>query len=427
MQLVKYITASFCSLFLLSNQCLAQDMTMSLQDLEEMQCATFLYQDGRRAQYGNNCSNAATRVSDCIVIDLAGRSQRVDGVGRPVRQGERVRIGTDCQGDLPTARPAGIAPTIADKTVPWNGDDFERKFVAEVSPGSGHEITSIYLKQTRHFWPGKQLAHQFIATRIDDTNSYIVEPPLNEFWSKTDHVFYEWYIEYTSDLTGEAGSAKSSHDRPHNYVVECTKDQINDTLADIVDISEGFNDNPLFNPGYPGPSHIKPEISFRNQGMPYATPRAVAELGQPVVETPTLLQFYPGSGPANHPNRFFGAKLAGMVYGTLYTSLFGAQVPRPKMGCIPSSAWFVHEAGWHTLDGGLTVFPVVESFPGQNTGPLLPPNLNTVGVWHPRIWDLHVWLPKGSNGKAVLAIESPYPIPGVPLPTNAFFYPETFE
>lgn len=67
----------------------------------------------------------------------------------------------------------------------------------------------------------------------------------------------------------------------------------------------------------------------------------------------------------------------------------------PAMGCIPREAFFVHEAGWHMPDGGFIGLAVNEPAPGATDPgqPLLPPgDPRRFGIWHGRLWDIHIWL-----------------------------------
>ena len=118
---------------------------------------------------------------------------------------------------------------------------------------------------------------------------------------------------------------------------------------------------------------------------------------------------------------------------------------RPSLGCIPSSEWFVHEAGYHLQTGQMLLRPPPEARPGARAttemvppvnGFAGPPPANTL-LWHPRFWDLHIWnAPQGSNALPTLSILAPMPVPGMNpcagRPAAAclpaiFFYPATWE
>jgi hypothetical protein len=83
----------------------------------------------------------------------------------------------------------------------------------------------------------------------------------------------------------------------------------------------------------------------------------------------------------------------------------------PEKPCIASNEWFIHEAGWHLMNGGMLLTPGA-------TAP--PPPPDAAGYfWHPRIWDLHVWL--GADGVPTISFEHPSGnTAGVQLPEGAF-------
>ena len=398
----------------------------TIQDLQEAarNCLIMVQPSGRRVIVGNDCPADLSNVSDCIVLTVPGRSQRRSEFGRAVGETETVRLGTDCQPEQSAGRPGGSVPasraaSIQDQTTPWHGSGVLRQFEAKVSIGDQYSIERVSLRQTRHYWPGRNEAHLFVADEIDD-QTFRVVPPLVATWIRADHVFYEWQLEYSDNETGEKKTIRSTGSHPHDFVLDCTAQQTAATLAQIVNVASGFSNNPQENPGYPVPSHILPGVSLADQGMPYATPGAVSELTTVSIGSPSLLQFEPGT-----IQRFEDARLAALAYGTLYSS----PTRRPSLGCIPSSEWFVHEAGWHRYeDGGMTLYSVTEPRKGVATVSIAPPlNQFEPGIWHTRLWDLHVWLPETTLDAPVLAIESPTPIAGIPTSPGVFFYPETFE
>ncbi len=113
------------------------------------------------------------------------------------------------------------------------------------------------------------------------------------------------------------------------------------------------------------------------------------------------------------------------------------------MGCIPSSEWFLHEAGYHLTSGVMALRPPTESVRGEAVVDSLSPDPaieaptpDNVLMWHPRIWDLHVWLPESGNGQPTVSIYAPFDVPGaracidMPDPectAAVFFKSETFE
>jgi hypothetical protein len=102
-------------------------------------------------------------------------------------------------------------------------------------------------------------------------------------------------------------------------------------------------------------------------------------------------------------------RLVGWAYVGPYTT--GSQPPQRM--CIASSEWFVHEAGWHLKDGGMRLTP------GAATEPTRPPGL-AMHMWHPQVWDLHVW--RGEDGTPTVAFANPSARRwGRELPDGAFY------
>ena len=103
-------------------------------------------------------------------------------------------------------------------------------------------------------------------------------------------------------------------------------------------------------------------------------------------------------------------RLIGWAYLAPYT--FGSEPPQRR--CIAASEWFVHEAGWHLKDGGMHLTP------GATTEPPRPADL-AVHMWHPRVWDLHVW--RGDHGVPTVSFANPRERRGGKvLPKDAFFH-----
>lgn len=102
-------------------------------------------------------------------------------------------------------------------------------------------------------------------------------------------------------------------------------------------------------------------------------------------------------------------RLVGWAYVAPY--VFGSEPPRRP--CIAASEWFVHEAGWHLQDGGMHLTP------GATTEPPRPAGL-AIHMWHPRVWDLHVW--RGEHGVPTISFANPRERRGGKvLPKESFF------
>lgn len=103
-------------------------------------------------------------------------------------------------------------------------------------------------------------------------------------------------------------------------------------------------------------------------------------------------------------------RLVGWAYVAPYT--FGSEPPQQR--CIAPSEWFVHEAGWHLKDGGMYLTP------GATTEPPRPAGL-AIHMWHPRVWDLHVW--RGEQGVPTVSFANPGERHGGKvLPKESFFH-----
>ena len=190
------------------------------------------------------------------------------------------------------------------------------------------------------------------------------------------------------------------------------------------------------------PSHAY--VSFAGMGVTMFQP---ADLADGVFNTtnrtpdllePNLLFYSPGPAPGPNPNPLVAGGFTDLYPDAPYT-LIGwgyaqsfAPGQRPVLGCIDPAAWFVHEAGWHLSNGGYTATPPPGETPATlgtmtiNAPPGLPPvtiNPPTLGlIWHPRFWDLHVWI-NGANVPALGIFNNGAggPAAGAALPGNAFF------
>jgi hypothetical protein len=88
----------------------------------------------------------------------------------------------------------------------------------------------------------------------------------------------------------------------------------------------------------------------------------------------------------------------------------------PSRRCIDGNEWFVHEAGWHTMDGGMTVTA------GAREEPARPATGVPIYYWHPQLWDIHFWV--GGGGIPTISPANPRaPGGGLHLPHNANFDP----
>jgi hypothetical protein len=132
--------------------------------------------------------------------------------------------------------------------------------------------------------------------------------------------------------------------------------------------------------------------------------------------TPQLLLYAPSraTSPENWRD-FDGPDGPYTLVGWAYIAPYQEGSEAPQRRCIAEHEWLVHEAGWHTKDGGMVLTPAATSEPTPT-----PSNVAKY-FWHPRAWDIHFWL--GESGVPVIADENPRaPRGGVDLPKQAFFH-----
>jgi hypothetical protein len=133
-----------------------------------------------------------------------------------------------------------------------------------------------------------------------------------------------------------------------------------------------------------------------------------------VAPMPPLLFYAPSDASTAADWRDFDGpddpyRLEGWSYVQPYTP--GSNPPR--LPCITADEWVVHEAGWHLKDGNMRLTP------GATAEPPRPPGLDAL-MWHPRIWDLHVW--RGTDGTAQVFFRNPNERRGgLKLPDGSFF------
>lgn len=368
------------------------------------------------------------------------------------------------------------APTITDTTAaPWL-DGTPRRLTADVDVPSAWQVDAVYVRYARHHWPGHQIANEAEAP-LDggDMSSFAVEPADLDAAPRSHHLFYQWFLEYRLAAGGEEVLTVSSD--VQDFVIGCTPAM---TVADLNTAQAAVAIYNVSNPhivlpalGYAGLPHYF--VSIGGNGVAFASGaggvigsaagpvggavggaltavgEALGPFGGPFVaaggavgqmttslqlSAPALLLYAPRPQAAGESDAAYMAAISdgapdppytlrGWAYGTVYDA-----GNRPVMGCIPSSEWFVHEAGFHRTDGAMDFHQVDEAVAGASDGPgaLPPPDAPATpagSYWHPRIWDLHMWI-AGPDSPPVLAINDPAGIPGIDL-SAGFFYAETFE
>jgi len=332
------------------------------------------------------------------------------------------------------------SPEISDSTdKPWLSSA-SRDFMLTIDRPFLTSVDAVRLRYTRHYWPdvdkaneGKVIEDDAVSDGWQASGKDLVTAP------KSHHVFYQWAVDYTRPFGLGSGTITSEHD----FVIGCTPEMIDTQLQDMQQAVIAAHDrpDPVNSTSTPYLPHGFVSIDRMGVGFAFVTNALGQSLGYPTSldpVAPSLVLYRP------RPKKAFGEsdaqyldaitdeagndppyELIGWAYG-------GAYEPsnRPLFGCIPSSKWFVHEAGFHRANGAMDFYPTNEAVPGQSAvGTLLPPvgapQSSDVTFWHPRVWDLHVWLVDGSN-TPVVQIFSPAPVLGI-NGEGFFFYPETFQ
>ena len=134
---------------------------------------------------------------------------------------------------------------------------------------------------------------------------------------------------------------------------------------------------------------------------------------------PELLFYWPAEASASEWLDFDGPDGPYELVGWGYLpELYEPSPDPPAMECIDGGDWFVHEAGWHLLDGDMVATP--ES---RLEEPDIPRELKgKVLYWHPAGWDLHLWIRSAVPEVSLLnraASEG-----GLVIEDRVFWYPE---
>jgi len=337
-------------------------------------------------------------------------------------------------------------------------------------PLSGLRVEVDY---ARHRWPGAAIAHTAVAQPSpNDPTRWIARPVRAAGALRADSLFYRWRLSYLNITTvGGARRAtivSASDGAPHEMTVGCSAAQTETDLRSLQAIALGFDrEQPYLSllGSYPAPTHNM--VSVRDIGFTLGRVDLVLMRSTVRMGPPSLLFFRPRDRRIAVPGvrttvpvesqRQYLANLADpfpdppyRLIGWAYSEPQRDARRRPRLGCVPSKHWFLHEAGYHLANGGFEPTPPVppEQTPGGRrifrpadtplavVQPGGPPYFSfprpAPEPWHPRIWDLHMWLdprPECTAGGClpVLQISSPAAFAGIDFPANTFFVSETFE
>ncbi|HYH85138.1 MAG TPA: hypothetical protein VEX60_06620 [Pyrinomonadaceae bacterium] len=221
------------------------------------------------------------------------------------------------------------------------------------------------------------------------TRHFTFRPPHPEDYKNSQLVFFRWFVEATQDNGDRIILAESP---PQSFRIgEVAQAQVDQTLRDVQNSVVQRFDRPT-NPVQHGvPTHLNRCL----RGMGITLLRHGQDLNGPInLFEPQLLMYV---------NREDGSwRLMGWAYGTEHTGVDSHPIVSP----IPWEAWFVHEAGWHPADGGFDPTRPSDDVPRGSQPAEAPfPTVGPGGVWHPRIWDLHVF--RRDDGVPILSIEDP--------------------
>lgn len=127
-------------------------------------------------------------------------------------------------------------PVITDTSTPWRQGRMQ-VLTARVDISSAWEIVDVYVRHTRHFWPGPAAAHESRAQRngpVDSVN-FLAVPDQALGAPTADHMFYQWFVDYR--LKAGGNEILTAHSQRQDFVVNCTQADTDLTLRVLQDLA----------------------------------------------------------------------------------------------------------------------------------------------------------------------------------------------
>lgn len=335
-----------------------------------------------------------------------------------------------------------LTPVLEDQTQPWLAGT-RRTLRVRISGGMpGTRITGVSVRYARHHWPGAERAHRAEARRVTGrAGLWEVTPSAAVAALQADSLFHEWHVSYDQSGRGQLNAISTLQEQ----TVGCAAGAIRTSLINLQRAAGRFDvTHPhlvLPNLGYPAPTHGMASLgrigfSMARTGVAMGTSRV--RFG-----VPDLLMYAPRPRRVNETRAAYRRALTDQfpdppyrLIGWVHAQPQTSTQRRPRLGCVPSKHWFLHEAGYHQPDGGFLPTPprLRERFVGETLvrtqQDILRPNPFS-GIWHPRIWDLHLWVDPdpacGPNCPPIVQRFAPIPVVGLSTPANTFPIVETFE
>jgi hypothetical protein len=343
-------------------------------------------------------------------------------------------------------------PQIRDATGNWTNDEprvLKARFLP-MSVNTGVRIVRVDAKFARHHWPGRERAHRVTAV-FDQASGEWRANPVAGAAPRGDSLFIQWEVFYRRLAINQPQQTGIAVSPLSERTIGCTEA---DTARDLLLLRTMAQGLLVRNPevvlplrGYTVPTHLM--VSLRNMGFTMAKTEVASGANTVRFGPPDLAMYAPRPRARVNETRLQYLRrmmdtvpdppyrLAGWAYAQTQRDVRR----RPSLRCVPSKPWCVHEAGFHLANGGfLPTPPARETVRGESRVVVMADAANAVAlglapgrpVWHPRIWDLHIWINRRPgcrdlNCPTLIQIESPNPIVGLPTPTSTFFRSETFE